>query len=144
MSIPWVMACWRRCGDQEVEETELGQVERRAAERRGDEKRYQERNAEIQALEQTMDPILATREWNRQNSPLLRLPDELLLRILKMLDPKPVDLFMLRRVSRKLQQLLGLPEVNPGGMLPPIRYEDTPHACCKLAPSCFFVVVPSA
>ena len=52
-----------------------------------------------------MDPLVASAYKNFTSSPLCRLPDELLLEIMKYLDP--VELCCLRRVSRIFLRLFG-------------------------------------
>lgn len=82
-------------------------------------------DAEINALGQEMDPILAPRVWNAQNSGLLQLDDELLIMILRVFDPRSVETFMLRRVCRKVRQLLDEWDLRRG-RLTRTGYENLP------------------
>lgn len=51
----------------------------------------------------SMDPLLAAAAHNKEFSPLLKLPDEILMAILHFLEPDIRDIYYIRRVCRKLR-----------------------------------------
>ncbi|KAI7776845.1 hypothetical protein LA080_004376 [Diaporthe eres] len=53
----------------------------------------------------SMDPLLAAAARNKEFSPLLKLPDEILLPILQFLQPDARDIYYIRRVCRRLRCL---------------------------------------
>lgn len=58
--------------------------------------------AKLRLLEQSMDPLAARTQYNFENSPIYRAPDEILLMAMRHLDDQdPAALFCLRQVSRR-------------------------------------------
>ncbi|KAK4132659.1 hypothetical protein BT67DRAFT_75097 [Trichocladium antarcticum] len=72
----------------------------------------EQRFAMLHHLQRTMDPLIAAQVYNNQHSTLYRLPDELLLLVLRSLGRDPVALCCLRRVSRRFRQLVNEPSVR--------------------------------
>ncbi|KAL7936005.1 hypothetical protein V8C35DRAFT_333198 [Trichoderma chlorosporum] len=69
-------------------------------------------------LQLTMDPLLAAQIYNDNHSPLCRLPDELLLRILHCLGHDILSIYCLRRVSRSFRRLVNEPDIWKYMLLP--------------------------
>ncbi|KAG6368102.1 hypothetical protein INS49_002302 [Diaporthe citri] len=61
-----------------------------------------------------MDPLLAAAAHNKESSPLLKLPDEVLLGILHLLQSDLRDIYYIRRVCRKLRDLTSDHTLEPG------------------------------
>ena len=68
--------------------------------------------AKLRDLQRTKDPMIAAQVYNRRYSALCRLPDELLLLILRCLGEDPVALCCLRRVSGTFRRLLNEPSFH--------------------------------
>lgn len=61
--------------------------------------------AELSEIPDSMDPLLAAAARNKEFSLLLKLPDEILLTILHLLQSDIRDIYYIRRVCRKLRSL---------------------------------------
>ena len=71
----------------------------------------EQRLAILRGLQSTMDPFLAAQVYNRGASTLCRLPDKLLLLVVRQLDRDAVALFCLGRVSRAFRRVVHGPSV---------------------------------
>ncbi len=60
----------------------------------------------LRDLQRTMDPLVAAQFYNDTESPLCRLPEELLLNILRCLGNDLLTMLCLRRVSRTIRRLI--------------------------------------
>ncbi|KAM0259443.1 hypothetical protein ACHAQJ_003337 [Trichoderma viride] len=69
-------------------------------------------------LQCTMDPLMAAQVYNNNYSLLCRLPDELLLHILRCLGDDILTLYCLRRVSRSFRRLINEPDIWKHMLLP--------------------------
>ncbi|KAK5651068.1 hypothetical protein OQA88_13716 [Cercophora sp. LCS_1] len=66
----------------------------------------------LRELESTgMDPLVAAHVHNVNHSPINRLPDELMLRILRCLGDDQLTVLCLRRVARRFRRIIDDPEI---------------------------------
>ena len=66
----------------------------------------------LRALERAgMDPLVAAHVYNINYGPINRLPDELLLHILRYIGDDPLTILCLRRVARRFRRIINSPEI---------------------------------
>ncbi|KAK4164421.1 hypothetical protein QBC43DRAFT_334621 [Cladorrhinum sp. PSN259] len=77
----------------------------------------------LQELESAgIDPLVAANMHNINHSPIYRLPDELLLQVLRCLGDDPLTVLCLRRVARRLRRIIDDPEI--WNLIPRVKYLD--------------------
>ncbi|KAK0703394.1 hypothetical protein B0T26DRAFT_731152 [Lasiosphaeria miniovina] len=66
----------------------------------------------LREMESTgMDPLIAALVYNMKHSPIHRLPDELVLQVLRCIGDDPLTMLCLRRVARRFRRIIDEPEI---------------------------------
>lgn len=88
----------------------------------------------LHELQRTMDPLIAAQVYNNNHSPLGRLPEELLLCILRCIGDDVLTLYCLRRISRIFRRLIYELEIWKQMLPPPSsqRFGYSTEACWRL------------